>query len=1339
MKQLKQSQFVKNGIEHENISSPETSASSTRVISISIDKYGKFQYTTDGVNYIELDPQTSEITSVDTIYDDVSELPEGQQYGTILPAYTNTALPVILYEYTEDDGWVEKQQVNEYSIYYVTDKGTLYIFIGTDFVSTTPEQTIKIISPSSNVLTDEEYNILVANNCVLGTTISGLDWAEAGTILTKPFEYNGSLRGMYIRNSKIGTYLVTISTKTIGNGATDIVLNQVAQFNGKAVPTYPANSGTFNLQIVDGTIQWNTDNYVTLNTAQTITGKKTIRGELEFQQSSDSGGTSKLSIKNDNGYNAKIKMGNTENMRIMTGGTYFGATVGAIADNTTDLGVSNARWKDVYVGGLLKDGSNANYGLAIPSQSSYTANKTIATAEDVASGYVAKNTTEYSTKRVYGQGTQGDERMIQTSPNAYGQFLVERDANGMFNVNEPTENTHPASKNYVDTGLGTKQNTIDANNMLDADLVDDTTATHKFATSSELSQIATNTGDISTINGKIPSEATSSNQLADKAFVNSSINNFAAYYITKNVAGDPFDTKAQLFSASTFYSGGSTRTPTINDYAIVTADETKGVIASGYASFTTTADYVDYYVIYNNESVLVTDANKDDLGITAGTTIAYESLPTTRYSYQGGTYPNGQWEYQYSLNNTSFTQAQMNALNSGIDSTKVGQIATNASNITSLQSNKANDNAVVHLAGAETITGVKTFSNGLKVDNYTIDKDSFGQLQISNANTTSIQFDGDTVRTKNLVPIGNNSRDLGSSGQKWKDLYLSGKVDFGNNATITKDSSDRLNLNYNSDAKVKVGSAEVTIKNRIGADSDNAQDIGRSSVRWRDLYLAGQIKDGNNTDYGLVLPDTTSYTANKTIATTDQIPTAITSINGLAGGQLTSPLTLAGGSEATASKISVGTDGRITDSGNSTIFGRSGTGGVDLLVGQASYNLKLRGSGTRPTFNGNDVALKSDVPSAITITTTSGSESISDGTNTLNVVTRDTAQTISGEKTFTGNIKNSGTYYIGSGNVVLASMSGSDLTLGNSSSALKFAGSGTRPTYNGSSLALQSDVPNIPTTSTPSKILTSTSTSGSTAWKTKTELNLCTAFPLTMDIDLTDNNDVESVWTLNQVTNSSGIAIKYGYGTYDFISVPYASLIAGDYQDTTYSGYDAIRGQMTIYDGLGKGIKKIDYLFCEDAGGLVEGSVNDFSYYPIGAIYISQVHTSPASLFGGNWTALDGNTVLWTQAWTSSTTTDFTVNASGSKISASLPNITGSFGKTGNNPIGGNTQNSQIDYAGAFTTGRHGQAGGFGNGNGYAQKYWIDFDASRSSSIYNSNTTTVQPPAQKVYAWRRVS
>ena len=123
------------------------------------------------------------------------------------------------------------------------------------------------------------------------------------------------------------------------------------------------------------------------------------------------------------------------------------------------------------------------------------------------------------------------------------------------------------------------------------------------------------------IEAKIPSAATSENQLADKAFVNSSINNYAAFYLTKNANGDAFGTYGEMLLADNYWNAGVERTPTKNDYLVVLEDETK-----------TTA-----------------------LGV----------KPTTRYTYQGE-WPTGQFEFQYIVNNTALTQAQVDAINSGI-------------------------------------------------------------------------------------------------------------------------------------------------------------------------------------------------------------------------------------------------------------------------------------------------------------------------------------------------------------------------------------------------------------------------------------------------------------------------------------------------------------------------------------------------------------------------------------------------------------------------------------------------------------------------------------------------
>ena len=153
-----------------------------------------------------------------------------------------------------------------------------------------------------------------------------------------------------------------------------------------------------------------------------------------------------------------------------------------------------------------------------------------------------------------------------------------------------------------------------------------TDATNTWTAIATEAQVYNVQQDVDAIDDLIPTEATSSNKLADKNYVNDSINSVTAYYITKNAAGDQWATYAELAAATTFYSGWVQRTPTRNDYTIVLADE-----------------------------------NHDNA--------------TTRYIYNSG------WEYQYTVNETALTQAQLDALNSGITSWKVSTYDWYASTI----------------------------------------------------------------------------------------------------------------------------------------------------------------------------------------------------------------------------------------------------------------------------------------------------------------------------------------------------------------------------------------------------------------------------------------------------------------------------------------------------------------------------------------------------------------------------------------------------------------------------------------------------------------------------------
>jgi len=126
---------------------------------------------------------------------------------------------------------------------------------------------------------------------------------------------------------------------------------------------------------------------------------------------------------------------------------------------------------------------------------------------------------------------------------------------------------------------------------------------------------------ITAIENKMPNQTSDTNQLADKDFVNSSINAMAAHQLTYNSAGDSFPTKASLTSAAVFYYNGQAFAPTEHDYCVVQADETQ---ADGQV----------------------------------------------RYVFNGS-----QWIFSYKINDKPFTAAQSAAIDSGATKTIIDSVA----------------------------------------------------------------------------------------------------------------------------------------------------------------------------------------------------------------------------------------------------------------------------------------------------------------------------------------------------------------------------------------------------------------------------------------------------------------------------------------------------------------------------------------------------------------------------------------------------------------------------------------------------------------------------------------
>jgi len=126
------------------------------------------------------------------------------------------------------------------------------------------------------------------------------------------------------------------------------------------------------------------------------------------------------------------------------------------------------------------------------------------------------------------------------------------------------------------------------------------------------------------IMGLIPNQANIENLLADKNFVNSTVSNVAAWFLTPDSLGDFQWASLEALRAGPWYSGGTPKQPTQNDYA----------------------------VFINHDPVL------------GSVNSVWRAL-----------FSDGLWSPQYKINDTPFTAAQTAALNSNITAALVEKLA----------------------------------------------------------------------------------------------------------------------------------------------------------------------------------------------------------------------------------------------------------------------------------------------------------------------------------------------------------------------------------------------------------------------------------------------------------------------------------------------------------------------------------------------------------------------------------------------------------------------------------------------------------------------------------------
>lgn len=131
--------------------------------------------------------------------------------------------------------------------------------------------------------------------------------------------------------------------------------------------------------------------------------------------------------------------------------------------------------------------------------------------------------------------------------------------------------------------------------------------------------------------------------------------------------------------------------------------------------------------------------------------------------------------------------------------------------------------------------------------------------------------------------------------------------------------------------------------------------------------------------------------------------------------------------------------------------------------------------------------------------------------------------------------------------------------------------------------------------------------------------------------------------------------------------------------------------------------------------------------FEVGDVLQTTSSVSPAARFGGTWEEIATNRVLMGAS---------SSHAAGTTAEAGLPNITGSVGRfTSGQYWSYDPDRSQ----GALSTSGGSSNAGFSSDSGSSGNRWyIDFDASKSSAVYG-RSSTVQPAAYYVHIWRRIA
>lgn len=461
-------------------------------------------------------------------------------------------------------------------------------------------------------------------------------------------------------------------------------------------------------------------------------------------------------------------------------------------------------------------------GITTSNSSHLTTDIDIERLDSLVSGKLDKSTSSGTFVYTHNGSTQSE---VAYSKTATSDNIVQRNGTQIKVPTQPVAVDDATSRAYVDNGLNGKQaklisgtniKTINGNSLLGGgDLVIDAGRVNWGNIQGSMSN---QTDLTNALNSK---ESTSNKTLN---ITNSSTN--TQYPSAKAVYDLVSDVKKNAYK-----SVNTTTYPTLNDFLASTGEE--GYLYLYPVDTSDLSKGYKQYIWENNAWLYMGDTNLD--------LSPYPTLAGNNTFTGSDTFVNADGITIKSSANSTTSSFKNSGTSTQILHNGSVKFAFGGTSNYTYGNLLPNGSVSIGASGNEFANGYFTnlYGNTVYLDNTTSTyiTSNNGSLRMS-SNT------GDIISDCYFKPSANNALDLGASGVAWKDLYLSGNINFGDGATITKDSSNRINFNFNNNPVFKIGAqgGQTYVCSSISPDSANLGiSLGRDATRWKDGYFSGNV------------------------------------------------------------------------------------------------------------------------------------------------------------------------------------------------------------------------------------------------------------------------------------------------------------------------------------------------------------------------------------------------------------------------------------------------------------------------------------------------------------------